>query len=231
MFIFTKVVLTLSLFFASSSFAAEKVKIAISELINETASFYIDELRIAYKSIGVEPIFSIYPEPRAIYLFESGEVDAIGTRLESYEKINPNSIKINVPIVDAIPFKTFVLKKDLGRVSKLEKPFVLSSISCIGCVEYSKAFKLPINAYVPTLLLAMKMLEMKRADLIITTSLYMSKAPDREKFTVFNDSIYTTKVFHFINKKKSHLQEKLTKQILKAKKRGAFDVNQLNYKK
>ncbi len=223
--------LLLSLFLSGKTLSKEKVNIVFSETVRDTASFYIEEMVQIYKSIGVEPIVSVYPEARASYLFEIGKVDALGAKIGPYEKVNPDAIKVDVPILDSIPFKIYVLKSDREKILKLKEPFILSTVNCIGCEEFSKIFKSPISAYSTNIQSGLKMLEKGRADLIIAATIFMDKVPGKEKFVPLNEWRYIPKVYHFISSRKLHLKEKLTVEILKAKKRGAFDLKKLQYKK
>ncbi|GEM_PF-3353333 len=209
----------------------EKVEIAFTDIVHATAGFYIDEIEQIYKNIGTEPIISVYPDQRVTYLFELGKIDALGEELGIYESQNPTAIKINVPILDSLPFMLFVLKDKKKSVDKLEEPFVLSTINCLGCKEFARIHNIKISAYVTNLQSGLQMIQMGRADLIISASLLMHRVAEGKQFTPFNNLKFTPKIYHFISRKKEHLKERLTKEILKSKKRGAFDITKVRYKK
>ncbi|WP_372651583.1 hypothetical protein [Halobacteriovorax sp.] len=228
---FISILFILAFLFPTNSFSKEKVRIAFTDLVHATAHFYIDEIVQIYKNIGTEPVVSIYPDQRVTYLFELGKIDALGEEVGIYESQNPSAVKINVPILESLPFMQYTLKDRKKSVKKLKSPFVLATINCLGCKEFARIHGIEISAYVTNLESGLKMLQMGRADTIISASILMKKIVNSDKFVTLSNLKFTPKIYHFISKEKIHLKEKLTSEILKSKRRGVFDVNKLRYKK
>ena len=227
-----KKIFLLTLFLITSySYAAETVKIAFTDIVNNHAKFYIKEIETIYRKIGVEPIISVYPDSRVSYLFEKGEVDALGEELEIYEEVNSSAIKIDVPILESVPFRLFIMRGKRETISKDKKRFVIATLNCLGCKKFSSMYKVDIDAFVTDYETGLNMLRKGRADMMIATSIIVSKARAASDFTTFNDQKYSPKIYHFISESKKHLQLKLTKEILNAKKRGAFNISNIGKKK
>lgn len=206
-------IVTLNLtLFVSTSLSKEVVSIVFSERVNNIAYSYIDKVKEIYRNVGVEPLIKIYPESRSVYLFNNSKVDSLGIKIEEFETKNTNAIKVNFPIYKDFKFKAFVLKEDLKRVQDLKNPFVVTSSACLGCLEYSKLHNLKISSYFKKLGTGVKLLKLRRADIIIASE-FTIKSYSNKIFVPLNSNEFTTDLYHFISKKKSHLKGKLEEEF------------------
>ncbi len=230
-FVMNKILLVVFLGVISSvTFSKETVSIVFSERVKAMAQFYLDEIEVIYKKAGIEPIVRTFPEPRALHFFNNSKADALGVKIEEFESHNPNAIKIDAPILKNIKFRAYVLKKDFNRVKTLKKPHVITSVQCLGCKGYSKVNNLKISSYFKRVDTGIKLLQKKRADILIASEVSM-KAYSKGLLVPLNKKVYKSDLYHFISKRKSHLKAILEKEFKAAISRNVFDLKRMKIQK
>ncbi|OUR99740.1 hypothetical protein A9Q84_01570 [Halobacteriovorax marinus] len=200
------------------------MRIAYTHLVASRGQFYVEELKDIYERIGISVESLNLPSPRGIYYFETNRVDALGIRIGSYDKFNPDAIKVNVPIFDKVGIREWVLKEDLERVSKNKKNFVVSIRGDIAPKAYSKRMKIKVNHYSLDIQTALQMLKKKRADVLILTDIAVKVSGLYKILVPLNDRVLQDKLYHFIHKSKAHLLSQLEIEFRKSKKEGKFSL-------
>ncbi|ATH07223.1 hypothetical protein BIY24_04515 [Halobacteriovorax marinus] len=204
----------------------EEVKIIFSEAIHKVANFAVEEIENIYRKIGTDPKISIFPESRMTYLFERGEADALGMKVEIYNKINPSAIKIDIPLVRGLKFSLFALKSEYERVKKLKKPYIVTTKSCLGCLEFAKIHKIQPSSLLSSMEQVFKVLIAKRADLVIVPNVVVSRSKD-SRFHRFDERVYSANYYHFIGAKKIHLKDKLEQEFARSSESQKFSLKKL----
>lgn len=219
-------ILILYLFISSSCFSKETVSIVFSERVSNVAHFFMDEIEKIYTNLGINPKIKIFPESRALHLFRNSKVDAVGVKIEEFEDLDQSTMKVNVPVLKNLKFKIYVLKKDIERVRKLKNPYIITSKECLGCIEFAKNFKVRVSSYIKEVQTGLRLLELKRADLMIASEVTVNSY-SKGMYVPYDNKVFKSDLYHFISKRKGHLKKSLEEEFKRAVKRNAFDIRQV----
>lgn len=214
--------LILLILISSSIHAKEVMRIAYTDVITKVASFYILEVEDIYKRLGYSVENMILPSPRGLYYFESGNVDALGVRVGSYGNFNPMALKVDVPIMSNIKIREWVLKGRAAHLKTKKKPVVIAVRGNIAPKVYASKMNIKIDNFVLNMETAVKMLKLKRADILILTDIEVKYQKFGRVLTPFNEKDHHEDLFHFIHKSKAHLLKQLESEFRKKKEQGKF---------
>lgn len=217
-----KIILLLSILLNFEAFCAEKIRIGYSDIVAKLAPEYVKLVEKIYSDIGVEVENLYLPSSRAVSYFETGQVDALGIRINGYAQINKDALMIKTKVLKNSVTRAWVLK---SRKSEILAQNHVSYIMLRGDISpkvYQLKMKVYFNNTVASLDGAMKMLEKKRADAFVCTSEVLKYLPNSDKLIQLNDKKVIHSLHHFIHISKKHLLAPLNAEFLKAKKNGTF---------
>jgi len=202
--------------------ASQLVRVAYADIVGSIGQPYIKEVEEIYKRIGVPSETIIVPSSRAVYYFETNRADALGLRVGSYEQLNPNALKVNVPIVENFNTRAWFLRSSHLNIKNKKKPSVIAIRGDIAPEIYSKKMKLKIDNYSLDLEMAVEMLRKKRVDVLIHPELGIKNTKYDKELIPYNNRVHQEKLFHFIQKSNSFLLKKLEAEFINSKNLGKF---------
>ncbi|OUR99741.1 hypothetical protein A9Q84_01575 [Halobacteriovorax marinus] len=224
---FLAIIITLCL----SSSANEEIRVAHTELKTKNLQNFTLEVDKIYQKLGLSVVNLYLPSPRGIYNFELNKVDALGLRIGSYEQFNSKALKVNVPIIENIKIREWVLKENLEEIKKKSSLTVIAVRGDISPQLYSSKVGLKIDHYVLDADVAVKMLLKGRGDIFITNNLSVKYRSFGKKLAPLNNRFIQENLYHFIHSSKSHLLTKLENEFRSSKNRGLFFKNITSPKK
>lgn len=226
-------VISLLLFFMSSTILVAKEQLTFSMPPDATALISRKVLEIAYSKIGIDIKFNKYPAERSLYMSNHGLVDGEVCRIKGIEDKYLNLVIVPVPInlVEGMVFTKNVKFKVAGWSSL--KPYTIGVRRGTKFIE-NIAHKLNVEAVTTNEQLFLKLIS-DRTDIVVTSrveGLFQLKKLKINNITVLEPPIITIKLYHYLNKKHKSLIPKVTNILKKMNKRGTiYKINNNGFPK
>lgn len=182
-------------------------------------------IKEAYKKLGMETTYEVYPMERCLRMSDSGESDGELARIDGMSDKYPNLIKIPVPIshVEIVVITVHNVFEVRGTDSL--KPYSVGII-----IGYHQAYELTKDLKrveaVAKLDSLVKKLDAKRNDIGVldrmTTLDLMERFPDI-KLKILEPPLKRVPTYHYVHKKHQHLVKDLTNILKNMEDSGELD--------
>lgn len=205
----------------------KKIKIAFSDDTVTASPKYVDLVLDIYKQLGIEVSYQIFPSIRAIKVFNDGEFQALGARIDYIKDYSPSAILIEPPVIADFKLGLIGLPTSTNDEIDYNKDVFIVIRGNFTSKVIKDHFKIKNILEAKSTLHAIELLKNKRGKWITSSDLAFLSLQDRNDFIFNTKNTLQTSIYHVISKDVIELKPKLDALFQKAKEQGYFEPKKI----